>query len=203
MKQYKSSALVLITIILSTLLIQSCKDDYTPKARGYYRQSFPEKKYIESDSTLPYLFDIPVYAVIEKKVSADDNSDWVNIQYQKLNATLHLSYNKINNNLNVYTEDSRKMVYKHSGKADAIVPTEWTNYDNKVYGILYKIKGNAASTIQFHLTDSIDHFLRGSFYFNVHPNKDSLAPAQEFIKQDIDRMIESFKWNPNYISQNQ
>ncbi|MEA2043373.1 MAG: gliding motility lipoprotein GldD [Bacteroidota bacterium] len=187
---------LLLVLMISLVWISSCKENNTPKPRGYFRVDFPEKEYTQSDSTLPYLFEMPVYSYIQKDIKNSENENWVNLQFPKLNATLHLSYKPVDNNLHLYTEDSHEMVYKHSGKADAIIPTEWRNEKNNVYGILYQIEGNAASTIQFYLTDSVNHFVRGSFYFNVHPNKDSLAPAQEFIKADIDRMIETFRWNP-------
>jgi len=176
----------------------NCSENYNPKPIGYPRADFPEKLYMPSGSRLPYLFDIPQYPHIQADKSPNAEPYWINVQYPALNATLHVSYKKINNNLPEYTEDSRKMVYKHTGKADNIIPKEWINTEENVYGILYEIKGDAASTLQFHLTDSMQHFVRASFYFNTVPNKDSLAPAQAFIREDIDRMIESFHWNPEF-----
>jgi gliding motility-associated lipoprotein GldD len=64
-----------------------------------------------------------------------------------------------------------------------------------VYGILYDIKGDAASNTQFFLTDSTHNFIRGALYFEVHPNKDSLAPVLEFINKDLVHLIETFEWN--------
>jgi gliding motility-associated lipoprotein GldD len=60
--------------------------------------------------------------------------------------------------------------------------------------MLYNIKGNTASSVQFYLTDSVNHFLRGSLYFDVKPNKDSLAPVINFIRGDIEHFMESFSW---------
>lgn len=96
--------------------------------------------------------------------------------------------------VNHYLEDARTMVYKHTVKADAINEKAFINKEKKVYGVLYDIKGNAASSVQFYLTDSVTHFLRGALYFNAEPNKDSLAPAIKFIHQDIERLIETFQW---------
>ena len=59
---------------------------------------------------------------------------------------------------------------------------------------MYEITGNAASPYQFIATDSTKHFLRAALYFNVYPNKDSLAPAFKFIKQDIVHLMESIEW---------
>ncbi len=195
---FKSTIFIIFFLTIIYLTIISCQENYSPKPKGYPRMNFPEKTYTQIDTLLPYVFDIPSYARIEPDKGKNVEPYWVNLQFPSLNATLHISYKKINDNLNQYTEDSRKMVYKHSGKADNIIPKEWTNPDNKVFGMLYDIKGDAASTLQFYLTDSIRHFVRASFYFNTIPNKDSLAPAQAFIREDIDRMIESFKWNDKF-----
>jgi gliding motility-associated lipoprotein GldD len=100
----------------------------------------------------------------------------------------------VNGDIAQILEDSRKLAYKHSIKADAIHEQMFIKPDKKVYGILYEIDGNAASSVQFFLTDSIKHYVRGALYFNIEPNKDSLAPVIKFIKEDITVMMESFEW---------
>jgi gliding motility-associated lipoprotein GldD len=119
---------------------------------------------------------------------------WINIEFPEFDGKIHISYKAVDQNLNDFTEDSRTLTYKHTIKADAIKETVYTNPDLEVHGILYDIKGNAASSVQFYLTDSNNHFLRGSLYFNVQPDKDSLAPVVAFFRQDIIHLIESFKW---------
>ena len=63
-----------------------------------------------------------------------------------------------------------------------------------MYGILYDIHGNSASNLQFFVTDSSNHFLRGSLYFNTIPNSDSLQPIKQHIKDDLQILIESLNW---------
>ncbi|MBP7211183.1 MAG: gliding motility lipoprotein GldD, partial [Paludibacteraceae bacterium] len=79
-------------------------------------------------------------------------------------------------------------------KADAITEQAFENTNNDVYGILYEIRGNTASSVQFVLTDSTKNFLRGALYFNNRPNKDSLAPVINYIKDDVIRIMETTKW---------
>jgi gliding motility-associated lipoprotein GldD len=79
-------------------------------------------------------------------------------------------------------------------RADAIIEHPFENQENHVYGILYEITGNAASPIQFIVTDSTRHFLRGSLYFNNTPNADSIAPVTAYIESDIRHLIESVNW---------
>ncbi|HNZ71643.1 MAG TPA: gliding motility lipoprotein GldD, partial [Prolixibacteraceae bacterium] len=64
----------------------------------------------------------------------------------------------------------------------------------KVYGTVYSIKGNAASPMQFYLTDSVEHFLRGSMYISEIPNYDSLQPVINFLEADMIRLIETLSW---------
>ena len=91
-----------------------------------------------------------------------------------------MSYKQINNNFFKYAEDTRKLVYKHAAKADAIDPY-FINPSENVSGMIYEIGGNAASSIQFFVSDSTNHFIRGALYFNCSPNADSLAPVIQFI----------------------
>ncbi|HBI81253.1 MAG TPA: gliding motility lipoprotein GldD, partial [Bacteroidales bacterium] len=58
----------------------------------------------------------------------------------------------------------------------------------------YDIKGNSASSIQFYVTDSSEHYLRGALYFRCQPNKDSLAPAIEYFTADVVHLIETLRW---------
>ena len=64
-----------------------------------------------------------------------------------------------------------------------------------VYGRIYNIGGNAASSYQFYLTDSNKHFLRAALYFENKPNVDSMGIVIDFIKKDVDHLIETFEWN--------
>jgi gliding motility-associated lipoprotein GldD len=88
----------------------------------------------------------------------------------------------------------RTIVYKHSIKADDIIESVINQPERNVFGMFYDIKGNAASSVNFYLTDSISGFLSGSLYFNSRPNKDSLSPAIDFFREDILHLINSFEW---------
>jgi gliding motility-associated lipoprotein GldD len=111
------------------------------------------------------------------------------------NGTIYLSYKKINQNLPDLIEDSRNLAYKHSIKADAIDESLIRDPERNVYGIIYDLKGNTASSIQFFVSDSTNHFLRGSLYFNTQPDKDSLAPVIRFVREDVIHLINTIKWN--------
>ncbi len=183
-----------VFVIISLIILSGCKKKYTPKPRGFFRIDLPEKSYQKLESGYPYGFRYPDYAIIKKDSSNLNEKYWINIEYPNLNGKIHIIYIQINNNLEEILEDTRKLAYKHTIKADAINEKMFIKPEKKVYGILYNIEGNAASSVQFFLTDSIKNYLRGALYFNVEPNKDSLAPVLNFVKEDIIVLIESFEW---------
>jgi gliding motility-associated lipoprotein GldD len=187
---------ILLTLFsLSTLLVfTSCESEFTPKPRGYFRLDMPQKTYQRFDTLYPFSFDYPSYAQVQPYRGGIENKYWLNIEYPQQRATLHLSYFNVQNDLNKHLEESRTLAYKHTVKADAIDEHLVAIPNNKVYGLVYDIKGNAASCLQFYVTDSSKHFLRGALYFNVPPNSDSLAPVSNFIKRDVERMIENLNW---------
>lgn len=185
---------ILFLLISSFTILFSCSNPSNPKQNEYFRIYFPEKSYLTYNSDAPYSFDYPNYAIISKDSDANTEPFWININFPTYKASIHVSYKIIDNDLEELLEDSRTLVYKHVVKADAIEEILVTNNTSKVYGIIYRIKGNAASPAQFYLTDSTKHFLRGSLYFNVHPNKDSLAPVIDFLISDIDTLVNTFEW---------
>ena len=180
-----------LTIIIT---LAACQETIIPKPTGYFRIDLPDKEYRTIDSIpFPFSFELPQYAHINLK-RTEKNKNFVNIDFTKYGARIHLSYMPISNNLPKLLEDSRTLVYKHVSKAQDINENFVLNNEDRVYGTYYQIDGNAASGSQFYLTDSVNHFLRGALYFNVEPNYDSIAPVQSFIKADIENLIESFKW---------
>ena len=190
----KISSLLSLVWILLLLSLTECKHHFTPKPAGYLRINFPEKIYQVYHSSCPYTFEYPIYGKIIPDTSRIAEPCWVNIEFLQFAGKIHISYKPVKNNVNVYIEDSRTLAYKHTVKADAISESLYTDYDRKVFGLLYEIRGDAASSVQFYLTDSTRHFLRGSLYFNVQPNADSLAPVIDFFMEDIMHLIETLEW---------
>ncbi|MFW5754337.1 MAG: gliding motility lipoprotein GldD [Marinilabiliaceae bacterium] len=176
------------------LFAYACSNSNPPKPRGYFRITFPEKEYSQIDTTLPYQFERPEYARLKPDKEAEGQPYWGNLVFPRFEAKIHLSYKEIEDNLYQLYEDNRELAFKHTVKADAIKERMFESQENNVYGILYEIQGNTASPVQFYVTDSTKHFLRGSLYFNTVPNKDSIAPVLDFIREDIVHMMETLKW---------
>ena len=120
---------------------------------------------------------------------------WFNIEFPHYKAKIYLTYKEVDNDLDSLLDQSYDLNVKyHVSKADAIKEQVYSNSENKVYGILYDLKGNTASAVEFYVTDSINHYLRGSLYFASEPNADSLAPVIDFFREDIMHLIETLKW---------
>ncbi len=163
-----------------------------PLAYGYYRIDLPEASYHTHGQGLPYSFDLSDYAQV---TPINDEPYWINIDYPAWNATIHCSYKSLKtSDLNELTEDTRTLVYKHTIRADAIAEEFFENRAHQAYGVFYEIDGNAASSVQFFVTDSMRHFVRGSLYFNNLPNADSIAPVNAFISNDIRHLMETITW---------
>ena len=186
---------IILAFWLISLVAASCTNPQSsPRPRAYFRIALPQRAYQQFDSAYPYSFEYPTYARLEPNRSNDAEPYWVNLTFPKFNATVHLTYKHVDSDINGFLEDAYTLAYKHSVKADAIGEQLYQNDSLHVYGVYYHIEGNAASPIQFFLTDSVAHFLRGALYFNCHPNKDSLAPVVDFLDKDIAHLMESLQW---------
>jgi gliding motility-associated lipoprotein GldD len=183
------------TILLLLITIISCDRAYTPKPMGYPRIDYPEKSY-QTYSDQPFFqFEIPKYGFVEEDNSHGGAAGWFNVVVPELNGKIHLSYKPVTDNLGEYIADSRTLVYKHAVKADGIEESPFVRRDKRQFGMVYDLKGDVASAVQFFITDSTHHFLRGSLYFNCPPNRDSLNPVIGFLREDIIHMIETTTWN--------
>ncbi|MFI5138386.1 MAG: gliding motility lipoprotein GldD [Sphingobacteriales bacterium] len=188
----------IIILIITAVFFASCggNHDYSPKPRGYFRIIFPKKEYQVYNTTCPFTFIYPKYAVVEPDKKADAKPCWLNMQFTQFNGTLHLSYEPIQSKkeFNELVEDAHKLSFKHTVKATGIDEGVISYPAKKVYGIYYSVEGNAASSVQFYLTDSTKNYIRGALYFNTEPRLDSIQPVLTFVKQDVDLMIKSFRW---------
>lgn len=193
-----STSLRLCCLTFVLALIAACHSENvtTPKPKGYFRINFPKKQYQNFNSDCAYTFSYPTYAQLVDDRDENARSCWKNLNFTQFNGILHLTYYDVFSaqTYNEMTENARSLAMKHTIKADAI-DQKIINYpDKKVYGVYYAIEGNTASSVQFFLTDSTSRYLRGALYFNERPQYDSIQPVIKFIKQDIDKLIETFEW---------
>ena len=189
-------------MLASLTLVTGCHEVSIPKPKGHFRIDLPAKEYTKADQLnsspdLPFSFEYPVYGRLSSATEKREPG-WFNIEFPGYGAKIYLTYREINNDFEGLMEQTYKMnVKNHITKADAINEQVFANKEEKIYGILYDLKGNTATAVQFYLTDSTTNFIRGALYFAVTPREDSLAPVIEHFREDIVHLIETLKWKEN------
>lgn len=172
----------------------ACNHVSTPKPYGYYRITTPDTAYVPFSSQYPaYPYDFALSSNAQVQVRSEEPY-WINIWYPALDATIHCSYKPVQRNLRELTNDALEFVYRNASYATSIPERGYAHPEVDVYGVLFDLEGNTASSCQFFVTDSTRHFFRVSVYCNCQPNADSLAPVYNYLRTDIIRMVESFAW---------
>lgn len=178
------------------LLCVACNHVTTPKPYGYYRIAVPDTAYVPFEQqypSYPYTFALSQNAVVQPRTDKGEPY-WINIWYPAFDATVHCSYKPVQHNLRELTEDALEFVYRNASFANAIPEKGYEHPEADVYGVLFDLEGNTASSCQFFITDSTHHFFRASVYCNCLPNADSLAPVYDYLRQDVVKMVETFEW---------
>jgi len=188
-KKVINNKVVVAFAFLGLILFSACKDDVLPKPSGYLRLDYSEAQYVDFKNKCPFSFEMNSKAVVKAEEDCG-----ISITYPKMKATIYLTYKPINNDIKKLLRDAQKLTYEHVIKADDILEQPYLNPEKKVYGMFYQVNGNAATNSQFYLTDSIKHFVTGSMYFYAKPNFDSIMPAASYIKNDMQRLMETLKW---------
>ena len=183
---------IISTLFVLACIFTSCNDEnLSPRPFGYFRIDLPEPNYSELDFDCPYAFEVSNQAEVHIK---DKGRCWINIYYPQNKATLYLTYIDLDDDLKVQLDQTQQLTYEHQIKATRIDRSPIGNTEKDVYGLKYTLDGDVASYLQFYLTDSTDHFIRGALYFEAYVNADSLSPVVAYIDKDIDRLIQSFHW---------
>jgi gliding motility-associated lipoprotein GldD len=178
------------SIVVLLAIVISCKDDVLPKPASQLSLEYPVARYTTFSNQCPFEFEINENAAIK-----EEKNGGFSIHYPKMKATIYLTYKTVNNNIDFLLRDAQSLTYKlHTLKADAIIEQPFVNPDKKLYGMFYDVTGNAATNSLFYATDSIKHFVTGSVYFYAKPNYDSILPAESYIKNDMQHLMETIKW---------
>lgn len=208
----------LIILAIFGCVAASCNSNYTSKKTAYFQIPLPPHQYQRFDNpAFPYSFEYPAYAQITQDSTFFDNTPennyWINVDCASLKAKIFLSYKIIGgkalykvkqsdgtyrdsigtNQFDLMVNDAFNLTNKNnviaSSIKDSLIQTP-----NNIHGVFFKVGGNAATAVQFFLSDTTRHFLRGALYFDATPNADSLKPVQQFLQKDIEHLINTFKW---------
>ncbi len=190
-----------LLLIAGCSLQVACNSDYSSgKKKGYFHIDFPEKKYQVFDQPgYPYTFEYPVYAKVMKDSAFFEEKAgdwWLNIDVPQFAGRIYISYKAIGvqNKFDSLVRDGFKMAYKQHVDVSTGIEESRILTPHKVEGMYFSLGGNTATANQFFLTDSTKHFLRGALYFDATPNADSLGIINDFLKKDVEHLINTLKW---------
>ena len=209
-----------ILLLVLALLIYACNSGYQPKPKGYFAIQVPTSRSYKlySNPAFNCTFEYPTDCLLQQDSNYIDpnsnNQSWVNLVYPNYNCIVYLSYNKVGgtarykvmNNLTGKYKDTLKvnsfdklvkdafdLTGKHIYKSNEITNTK-VNNNNGLSGVLFTVGGDAASPLQFFVTDTAKHFFRGALYYDAQPKQDSTSPVTAFVKKDILHLINSMRW---------
>ncbi|MCY7359168.1 MAG: gliding motility lipoprotein GldD [Rudanella sp.] len=170
--------------------------DYIPKPKGYPRIDLPPHRYVSIAPTHPYQFEVNRIARVLPDTFSRAEPHWIFVDYPAFHATIQLTYKPVLNDparLRAMLQDSYKLVGKHKIKATEI-KEQVQKLPSGLWANVIELQGEVPSQVQFITTDTTTHFLRGALYFNTATANDSLAPVIQYIRQDVQHMLQTLKW---------
>ena len=181
-------------LILLSLCLVSCSSEYLPKPKGYNRIILPPSEYLALADSFPYQFEYSRHAKVLKDSSWLAEKYWINLYYPEMDANIQITYKTVTDSIiREYLSDSYRLTSQHNIKAYAIDETI-LELPNGMFASFTELEGEVPTQVQFHVSDSVDHFLRGALYFKTATKNDSLAPVINYLKKDILRLLMTLKW---------
>ena len=179
-----------------SFFITSCEEPINqPRKYGFPRMELPEgfgyKTF--SNESCPFTFDFPDYGEISRDMS---DSCWVDINFPGYDLTWHFTYRNTeesNKSRGQHFEEYRRLIYKHSSKASHIEANPMEAPSGK--GTLFEIYGEVGTPQQVFLYDQKEEdIMMMSFYYQTATENDSLAPLTVYMKEEVQKMLQTFKW---------
>lgn len=184
----------LFFLLLLALLIASCSSDYLPKPKGFNRIDLPASEYQLLPDSFPYSFEYSKHARLLRDSSWIAERYWINLFYPTMDASIQITYKPVTDSIiREYLSDSYKLTSQHNVKAYAI-DESILELPNGMYASFTELEGDVPTQAQFHISDSVDHFLRGALYFKMATKNDSLAPVIDYLKKDIIQLLMTLEW---------
>lgn len=183
--------------LVGTLLLSACGEEITiPKPPTYLRLDLPDHTYsLYREKNCNYSFEAASIFKVKDAYDQDKkltcNKD---IDLGPLNGVMYFSYISMQEPLGTYVNYAIGKVDEHKIKATAIEDKLILRPEDRVFGTFFELQGDVATPFQFYLTDSVSKFVSGVVYLNKTPKYDSLKPSLEYLKKDLDKLLETFKW---------
>lgn len=184
-----------ISIIIILFSIVSCGDsELIPKPPTYLRLELPDHEYDVVVDDCPYAMYLPEMYKATNAINNNVSTCNKDIDLGPLNGVIHFSYIEMTNPLSEYVNFVNDKVDEHKIMATGIRDKQIIRKEDSVFCTFFELQGNVASPFQFYLTDSTSRFVSGVVYFNSRPNYDSLKPTLDYLKVDLNHLINTFTW---------
>ena len=176
------------------IFLVSCRPDYLPKPKGYNRIILPSQQYHSLPDSFPYQFNYSKHAKILKDSSWIAERYWINLYYPLMEANIQITYKPVTDSIiREYLSDSYRLTSQHNIKAYAI-DEKILELPSGMFASFTELEGEVPTQAQFHVSDSLNHFLRGALYFKTATKNDSLAPVIDYLKSDIIELLTTLRW---------
>lgn len=190
-----TKTLKILTTIISLFFLSSCGGDWLPKPRGYNRIDLPDSEYQLLPDTFPYSFEYSKHAKILRDSSWIAEKYWINLHYPEMSANIQITYKPVTDSIiRQYLSTSYQLTSQHNVKAYAI-DESIIELPSGMFASFTELEGEVPSQAQFHVSDSVDHFLRGALYFKTATKNDSLAPVIDYLKKDIIQLLMTLEFD--------
>ncbi len=196
----KSIILACGCFLICLVFVQCTTDTPVPKPRTFPRMTMPARTPVNMNLTAcPFVFEFSDYAKVnhDKKFFKEQppHACWFDLHMPDFNADLFLSYHPISTrkDFDKLIADTYKITNQINRRSNYMEELRIEN-SSGVSGMKFLFEGAAASPIHFYMSDTTQHFVKGALYYNHKVHADSMQPATQFILEDIDRMLASFRW---------
>lgn len=170
-------------------LMVACEQEIPfPKPKAYFALHYKRPIYKRFENSF---YSVPINENVQIK---NETARSVEIYYPSLKASLFLNYTPMEIPVEALQQGMEQKLSEHQKKATAIIAYPYDNLETRNKGVLYEIKGNAASAAQFYITDTKNHFMSGALYFNIKPSYDSIYPAAQYIMNDLRDLMGQVQW---------
>ncbi len=185
-----------LVVFIGLIALVGCESEYLPKPKGYNRIDLPTVSYQLLPDSLPYRFEYSSHAELRYDSSWMSEPNWIELYYPGFVAEVHITYKALQSRkmLIELLKDANKLTNKHQIKAYSI-DTQVIKTKTGKRAELSWLKGEVPTPLQFCITDSLHHFLRGAIYFHTATQNDSLAPIIDFLESDVRHMLHTLEWD--------
>ena len=133
-------SLRVLLLVFSIIIFASCGDEVIVKPAAKLRLQYPLPSYKKVTLNCPFEFEKNYISKLVLK-----NSCNVNLEYPRMKATVYLTYQMVENNIESLLADAQKLTFDHTIKANEIFEQPRVDSLHKVYGMFYMINGDAAT----------------------------------------------------------